>query len=90
MEKETQHPEIETCLFIFSLVFIQHLQKVTPGVLEAIQRGRGGADRPGATIRPTRRSPRAQGKGGHKNDQKRGAKLIKEAVIKGKKGDNFP
>ena len=45
--------------------------------------------RPGATIRPTRRSPRAQGKGGRRNDQKRGAKLIKVVVTKDKNGDNF-
>ena len=50
---------------------------------------KGSRVRPGATIRPTRRSPRAQGKGGRKNDQKRGAKLIKVVVAKGEKGDNF-
>ena len=45
--------------------------------------------RTGATIRPTRRSPREQGKRGRKNDQKRGAKLIKVVVTKDKNGDNF-
>ena len=49
----------------------------------------GTASRPGAAIRPTRRSPRAQGKGGRKNDQKRGAKLIKVVVTKDEKGDNL-
>ena len=65
-------------LFILCFIYFMCLSYVFLGELK--KKGSLTFTRPGATIRPTRRSPRAQGKGRRKNYQKTGAKLIKVRV----------